>query len=132
MINKVILVGNLGKDPEIRYAQSGDKVANFSVATDRRWRDRDGNRQTKTEWHRVCAWRGLADIVDTYVQSGSLVYVEGRVETRKQATPSGDRWWTQVVADTVRVLSGGRRTEDPEARDPGGWRAKDEGAPDEW
>ena len=81
-VNKVILVGRLGRDPELKYTPSGAAVANFSIATDRVWKDQDGTMQKKTDWHRIAVWRKWAEFANTYLKKGSLVYVEGRLETR--------------------------------------------------
>ncbi|MEQ1883131.1 MAG: single-stranded DNA-binding protein, partial [Burkholderiales bacterium] len=82
-VNKVILVGNLGKDPEVRYLPSGDAVANISIATTETWKDKAGEKQEKTEWHRVSMFSKLAEIAGEYLKKGSQVYIEGRLETRK-------------------------------------------------
>ena len=81
-LNKVILMGNLGRDPEVRYTQSGRAVANFSIATTDSWKDRDGNRQERTEWHRIVAWARTAEFVQNYLKKGSSILVEGRLQTR--------------------------------------------------
>ena len=100
-INKVILIGNLGRDPEIRYAQNGNKIANFSVATSESWKDKQsGERREKTEWHRIVVFNeGLATIVEKYVKKGSKVYIEGALQTNKwQDKETGaDRYTTEVV-----------------------------------
>ena len=96
--NKVIIVGNLGRDPEVRSMQSGDKVANLSIATSERWRDREGNSQERTEWHRVAIFGRVAEIAEKYLRKGSKVLVEGRLQTRKWQDQSGqDRFTTEVV-----------------------------------
>ena len=81
-LNKVLLIGRLGKDPEIRYTQSGNAVAHFSIATSESWTDSQGQRQEKTEWHEVVAWNKLADLAQSYLKQGSLIYIEGRLQTR--------------------------------------------------
>ena len=97
-LNKVILVGNLGRDPEVRSMQSGDKVANLSIATSERWRDRDGNQQEKTEWHRVVIFGKVAEVAERYLKKGSKVLIEGQLQTRKWQDQSGqDRYSTEVV-----------------------------------
>jgi single-strand DNA-binding protein len=106
MINKVILIGNLGADPEIRYTQSGTPVATFNMATTRRWKDRDGQQQEETEWHRIVAWSKLAEICGEYLNKGSRVYIEGRLQTRKWQDQNGnDRWTTEIVAQEMKMLS---------------------------
>ncbi len=99
-VNKVILIGNLGRDPEIRHTQAGKKIANISVATSESWKDRQtGERREKTEWHRVVIFNeGLADIVEKYLRKGSKVYLEGQLQTRKWQDQSGaDKYTTEVV-----------------------------------
>ena len=105
-INKVILVGNLGKDPEIRYTASGSAIANVTIATTDSWRDKQsGEKQEKTEWHRVVFFSRLAEIVGEYLRKGSQVYVEGRLQTRKWQDQSGqDRWTTEIVANEMQML----------------------------
>jgi single-strand DNA-binding protein len=115
-VNKVILVGNVGKDPEVRYSQSGTPVANFSVATNERFKDRNGGWQDRTEWHNIVAWQRLAEIVGEYVAKGSKVYVEGKLQTTSwEDRQSGDRKYrTQVVArDLVLLGSVTNGTSDP-------------------
>ncbi|VVB51613.1 Single-stranded DNA-binding protein [uncultured archaeon] len=108
MVNKVILVGRLGKDPEVRYTNGGKAVANFSMATDETWKDRNGEKQQKTEWHKVVAWEKLAEIIQKYVVKGQLVYIEGKLQTRKWQDKDGkDRYSTEIVADTLRMLGKG-------------------------
>ena len=97
-LNKVILVGNLGADPEIRNTQSGDKVANLRIATSERWRDRDGNNQDRTEWHRVVIFGKIAEVCEKYLRKGSKVLIEGKLQTRKWQDQSGqDKYTTEVV-----------------------------------
>lgn len=97
-LNKVILVGNLGRDPEVRSMQSGDKVANLAIATSERWRDREGNQQERTEWHRVVIFGKVAEIAERYLKKGSKVLIEGQLQTRKWQDQSGqDRYTTEIV-----------------------------------
>ncbi|MCI5158493.1 MAG: single-stranded DNA-binding protein [Candidatus Electrothrix sp. AUS1_2] len=106
MINKVILIGNLGADPELKYTQSGVPVATLSVATNERWKDKDGQQQEQTEWHRVIAWRQLAEICNQYLHKGSKVYVEGKLQTRKWQDPNGnDRYTTEIIARDIQFLT---------------------------
>ncbi len=106
MINKAILIGNLGADPELRYTQSGTPVASFTVATTRRWKDKDGQQQEETEWHKIVAWSRLAEICGEYLNKGSKVYIEGRLQTRKWQDQNGnDRWTTEIVAQEMKMLS---------------------------
>ena len=105
MINKAIIVGNLGADPEIRYTQSGSQVATFNVATSERWRDQEGQQQESTEWHRIVAWRKLAEICGEYLHKGSKVYIEGKIQTRKWQDQNGnDRYTTEIVAREMKML----------------------------
>ena len=108
-INKVIIVGNLGADPDTKSMPSGNMVANFSVATSESWNDRDtGERQEKTEWHRVVFFGRLAEIADQYLRKGSQVYVEGKLQTRKWQDENGnDRWTTEIKGNQLEMLSGG-------------------------
>jgi single-strand DNA-binding protein len=106
MVNKVILIGNLGADPKVSYTQSGTAVATLSVATNRRVKDRDGNFQDETEWHRVIVWDKSAEFCGNYLSKGSKVYVEGRLQTRKWKDQSGaDRYTTEVIAATIQSLT---------------------------
>ena len=105
-VNKVILVGNLGKDPEVRYMPNGNAVANVTLATSESWKDKQtGEQQEKTEWHRVVMFRRLGEIAGEYLKKGSQVYIEGRLQTRKWQDNSGnDRYTTEIVADNMQML----------------------------
>ena len=104
-VNKVILVGNLGSDPEVRTTPTGQRVANFRLATSRSWTGQDGQRQEKTEWHSIVAWAKLADICEKYLQKGKQVYVEGRLETRSWQDKDGQtRYKTEVICETMQML----------------------------
>ena len=105
-INKVILVGNLGKDPEVRYLEGGIAVANFSIATSESFKDKtSGERRTVTEWHNVVLWRGLAEIAEKYLKKGNQVYIEGKLRTRKWQDKDGkDRFTTEIVGDNLQML----------------------------
>jgi single-strand DNA-binding protein len=107
-VNKAILIGNLGRDPEIRYTQSGMAVANFSIATSESWNDREsGQKQERTEWHRIVVFGKQGENCGKYLSKGSKVYIEGRIQTRKWADREGnDRYTTEIVAQTVQFLSG--------------------------
>ncbi|MFT6321753.1 MAG: single-strand DNA-binding protein [Granulosicoccus sp.] len=106
MINKVILVGNLGKDPEVRHFEGNSSVASFSVATSESYMDKTTNeRKTQTEWHNVVMWNGLAGVAEKYLKRGSQVYIEGKLTTRKWQDKDGnDRYSTEVVARTMKML----------------------------
>lgn len=105
-INKVILVGNLGNDPEVRYANNGNAIANISVATSESWKDKNtGDQQEKTEWHRVVMFNRLGEIAGEYLKKGSKVYIEGKLQTRKWQDQSGnDRYTTEIVANEMQML----------------------------
>jgi single-strand DNA-binding protein len=106
MINKVILIGNLGADPEINYTQSGTPVASFSLATTEKFKGKDDQWQEKTEWHRIVAWQRLAEICGEYLSKGSKVYIEGKLQTRKWKDRDGnDRYTTEIVAREMKMLS---------------------------
>ena len=104
-VNKVILIGNLGKDPETRYMPNGDAVTNITLATTETWKDKNGEKQEKTEWHRVTFYRKLAEIAGEYLKKGRPVYVEGRLETRKWTDKAGvERYTTDVIASDMKML----------------------------
>ena len=105
-VNKVIIVGNLGNDPEVRYAQSGSAIANISVATSDSWKDKTtGEKQERTEWHRIVMFNRLGEIAGEYLKKGSKVYIEGKLQTRKWQDQSGqDRYSTEIVADQMQML----------------------------
>ena len=112
-VNKVILVGNLGSDPEIRTTPGGQRVANFRLATSRSWNNQEGQRQEKTEWHSIVAWGKTADIVERYLQKGKQVYVEGRLETRSWQDKDGQtRYKTEIICENMQMLGRpGERTD---------------------
>jgi single-strand DNA-binding protein len=117
-VNKVILVGNLGRDPEIRYTRDGTAVANLNLATTDTWNDANGQKQERTEWHRVVAWGKLAEIAKEYLGKGRQVYIEGRLQTRSWEDKDGNkRYTTEVRADQMLML-GGRGGDSP-ARESG-------------
>ena len=104
-VNKVILIGNLGKDPETRYMSNGDAVTNITLATTDTWKDKNGEKQEKTEWHRVTFYRKLAEIAGEYLKKGRSVYVEGRLETRKWTDKNGvERYTTDIIASHMKML----------------------------
>lgn len=122
-VNKVIIVGRLGKDPEVRYTPSGAAVANFTVATSEEWKDRDtGEKQERTEWHRIVAWRRLGEICGEYLHKGREVYIEGRLQTRSWEDRDGNtRYTTEIVAQNMQMLgSQGKqgKADTPEERFP--------------
>jgi len=104
-VNKVILVGNVGKDPETRFSESGTAIANLTIATTNRFKNKQGQNQEETEWHRVVAYGKLAEIIEKYVQKGKPLYVEGRLQTRKWTDKQGvDRYTTEIVAEQMQML----------------------------
>jgi single-strand DNA-binding protein len=107
-VNKVIVIGRLGADPEVKTVGSGQQVARLSVATSENWTDREGQKQERTEWHRIVAWGKLADLCGKYLVKGRQVYVEGRLQTRSWEDPQGQkRYTTEIVANTVQFLGAG-------------------------
>ncbi|MHB8181358.1 MAG: single-stranded DNA-binding protein [Acidithiobacillus ferrivorans] len=110
-VNKVILLGNLGQDPEMRYTPAGKAIASFSVATSERYKDKEGNTQERTEWHRVTLFGRQAEIAGEYLRKGSQVYIEGRIQTEKYTDKEGgERYATKIIGDRLQLL--GRRNED--------------------
>jgi single-strand DNA-binding protein len=110
-INKAIIVGNLGNDPEVRYTQGGAPVANFSVATSEEWTDKNGKKREATEWHRIVVWRKLAEICGEYLEKGRQVYVEGKLQTRSWEKDGVTHYTTEIIADTVQFLGGNGKKE---------------------
>jgi len=109
-VNKVILVGRLGADPQLKYTPSGKANASFNVATNTAWKDQDGNQQEKTDWHRVTAWGKLAEVMGEWLKKGSYVYLEGRLQTRSYEDTNGvKKWITEIVATDMEML--GRKSE---------------------
>ena len=105
-VNKVILIGNLGKDPEVRHLENGTAVANFSMATSESYKDRNsGERKTITEWHNIVLWRGLAEVAEKYLKKGDQIYIEGKLKTRSWEDKDGNtRYTTEVVGDNMTML----------------------------
>lgn len=137
-VNKAILIGNLGKDPEVRYMPSGEAIANITLATTDTWKDKSGEKQERTEWHRVSFFGRQAEVVGEYLKKGSQIYVEGRIQTRKWQDKEGqDRYTTEIVADRMQMLgsksSGGSSFEvvenRPAAASSGGAAAPAKAAP---
>ncbi len=106
MLNKVFLIGNLGRDPEVRSIPSGQSVATFSLATNRRWKDRDGNRQDETEWHNIVCWGRQAEVAGQYLKRGRQIHVEGRIQTRSwEDRQSGEKKYrTEIICDNFQML----------------------------
>ena len=116
-VNKVILIGNLGSDPEVKYTPSGAAVANFNIATNESWTGKDGKKEERTEWHRIVVWNKLAELCGEYLSKGRTVYIEGRLQTREWNDKDGNkRYTTEVVAQTLQFLgSAGERSSRPSA-----------------
>ncbi len=135
MLNKVMLIGNLGADPEVRYMPNGGAVTNINLATTRRWKDRQsGERREHTEWHRVVFFNRLAEVAGEYLRKGSQVYIEGRIQTRKWQDQSGqDRYSTEIIADEMQMLgsrSGGTASFSENTQQESGYgQAKPQQAP---
>ena len=124
-INKAILVGNVGKDPEVRYLEGGTSVASFSLATTEVYKNKNGEKVSQTEWHNIVAWRGLAELAEKYITKGRQLYIEGKITNRSWEDKEGNkRYTTEIVANTIQLL--GRRT-DENSGDPG--PAADPGKP---
>ena len=103
-VNKVILVGNVGKDPEVQYIKEDVPVAKFTLATSETYRDKNGERQTTTEWHNIVIWRGLAKVVEQYVKKGSQLYLEGKITTRSYEKDGVTKYFTEIVANNMQML----------------------------
>ena len=136
-LNKVMLIGNLGKDPEVRYTTSGTAVASFSVATTDKIKNKSGEWEEKTEWHNITLWARLAEIAGEYLSKGKTVFIEGRLQTRKWQDKDGrDRYTTEIVGEKMQMLSpkgdgggrqgGGRTGGEPVYEDPAGFNADDD------
>jgi single-strand DNA-binding protein len=116
-INKVILIGNLGSDPEVRYTPNGTAVASFNVATNESWNNKEGKKEERTEWHKIVVWAKLAELCGEYLSKGRPVYVEGRLQTREWNDKEGNkRYTTEIVAQTIQFLGApGERSSKPSA-----------------
>ena len=118
-VNKVILIGRLGGDPEIRYTPSGAAVANFTMATSENWKDKDGQKQEKTEWHKIVVFAKLAEICGEYLHKGKQIYIEGRIQTRSWEDRDGNkRYTTEIVANQMQML--GNKGDSPQSASSGG------------
>ena len=128
-VNKVILVGRLGNDPEVRYTQDGSAVASFSIATSDEWKDKEtGDKKERTEWHRIVAWRKLGEICGEYLSKGRQVYVEGKLQTRSWEKDGVTRYTTEIIASDVQFL-GGRESGGAAPQNQSGARGTDVGGP---
>ncbi|MCF6358519.1 MAG: single-stranded DNA-binding protein [Draconibacterium sp.] len=113
-VNKVILIGNVGKDPEIRHLDSGVAVANFTLATSESYNAKNGERVTNTEWHNIVMWRGLADVVEKYVKKGSKLYIEGKITSRQYEKDGQTKYFTEIVANNMVMLDSKGSQKPPE------------------
>lgn len=128
-VNKAILVGNLGADPEVRYLPNGDAVANLRLATTDTWKDKDGNKQEATEWHRVSFFGRLGEVCDQYLKKGSQVYVEGSIRTRKWQDQDGqDRYTTEIRGDRMQMLGSRQGGSDGNSSGSGGGNTRGSGS----
>ena len=120
-VNKVILLGNLGRDPETRYTTGGDAVTNLNIATSEQWKDKNGEKQERTEWHRVVLFGRQAEIAGEYLKKGRSVYIEGRLQTRKYTDKDGvEKYSTEIVGDRMQLIGGAREGGGGEDEMPGG------------
>ena len=107
-VNKVILIGNVGKDPEVKYLEGGVAVAKFPLATTETYKNRDGQKVDQTEWHNVVLWRGLAEVAEKYVTKGKQLYIEGKIRTRSYEENNVKKYFTEIIADSMTLLGGPR------------------------
>jgi single-strand DNA-binding protein len=129
-VNKVILVGNVGKDPEVRHLEGGATVANFTLATSESYKDKSGNKVEQTEWHNVVMWRGLAEVAEKYVKKGSQVYIEGKLRTRSWDDKEGNkRYTTEILADNMTLLGRKENSGNNEAAPTGGYNSSSQPTP---
>ncbi|MCL4526438.1 MAG: single-stranded DNA-binding protein [Gammaproteobacteria bacterium] len=118
-VNKVIVLGHLGRDPEMRYTQDGKAIANFSLATSESFKDKDGNKQERTEWHRISMFGRIAEIAGEYLRKGSMAYVEGRLQTRKWTDKEGqERYTTEIIGDRLQLIGPKKEGESAPANEP--------------
>lgn len=118
-VNKVILIGNVGKDPDVKYLDGGVAVARFSLATTESYKNKEGKKVDQTEWHNLTVWRGLAEVAEKYVRKGMMLYVEGKIRTRQYGEENNKKWYTEIVVDNFTMLGGPRtETNTPAAQQP--------------
>lgn len=126
MVNKVILVGRLGKDPDIRYTRDGTMITNFTIATSEQWKDKNGEKVQKTEWHQIVAYRKLAEICGNYLVKGKLVFIEGRIQNRSWEDKQGNKHYTtEIIAGDMKMLDGGRMPSDSKGHSSSGGNTED-------
>jgi single-strand DNA-binding protein len=130
-VNRVILIGNLGKDPEIRSLEGGVKVANFSLATSESYKGKNGEKVEQTEWHNIVLWRGLAEVAENYLKKGNSIYIEGKIRTRDWTDKDGNkRYTTEIIGDNM-VMLGSRRDQGDNGNTPPPYPKQDKPAPHE-
>lgn len=112
-VNKVILVGNVGKDPDVKYLEGGVAVANFTLATTESYKNKEGQKVNTTEWHNIACWRGLAEIAEKYVRKGMMLYVEGKIRTRQYGEENNKKYFTEIIADSFTMLGGPKTDSEP-------------------
>jgi single-strand DNA-binding protein len=118
-VNKVILIGNLGRDPEVQNFENGVKKATFTLATTESYKVKDGDRTTHTEWHNIVMWRGLADVAERFLKKGSTIYVEGRIRRREYEDKEGQKkFMYEILGDSMQMLGGGPRRDEPNGASP--------------
>ncbi len=118
MVNKVILVGNVGKDPEVKYLENGTAYARFTLATNETYKDKTGNKTTKTEWHNIVLWRGLAEVAEKYVKKGNPLYIEGKITNRSYEQDGITKYFTEIVGNEMKMLGSKATNEGPSAPPP--------------
>ena len=129
-VNKVIIVGTLGRDPEVRYMPNGDAACNLSVATSETWKDKSGEKQERTEWHRISMFGKLAEIAGQYLAKGSSVYLEGKLQTRKWTDKDGvEKYTTEIIADRMQMLGGNREASRETGREQNPQRSRQQRPP---
>lgn len=130
-VNKAILIGNLGVDPDLKFTPNGQPVCNFSLATNESWKDKNGEKQERTEWHRIVVWGKLAEVCAKYLSKGRQAYIEGRIQTRSwdDKDGKGKRYMTEIVADGVKFLGGGDSEGSRSGSGGGGARDRDDSPP---
>ena len=120
-LNKVILIGRLGRDPEVRYMPNGEAVCNFSIATSETWKDQHGQKQERTEWHAITLYRRLAEVAGQYLKKGSLVYIEGRIQSRKYTDKNGvERTAYEIIGNEMKMLGGNNQATQEQPKYPQG------------
>lgn len=117
MLNKVQLIGRLGKDPEVRNLDSGASLASFSLATSETYKNKDGEKKEDTQWHNIVLWRGLADVAGKYLHKGDLIFVEGKIRTRSWENDGQTKYITEIVGSEMKMLGGGKKEERKESQD---------------